>query len=384
MHDVLAAHVDRGELPGLVTAVSRHGETHVDAIGTLAVADEVPMRPDTIFRISSTTKPIVAAAAMVLVEECRLRLADPVDDLLPELADRRVLRAVDGPLADTVAARRPISVRDLLTYRFGFGHLDGSPDDHPILAAAQERGVAPGPPGPGAKPDQDEYLRRLGELPLMYQPGERWQYHTAAEVLGVLVARAAGCSLGTFLRERVFEPLGMTDTAFSVTEPDRFATSYLRDPASGELVVYDAAVGGQWATPPVFESGADGLVSTAADLLAFGAMMLGRGRARILSRPAIELMTTDHLTAAQKAVSGFFPGFFANQGWGFGMSVVTRRDSLSWVPGRFGWDGGLGTGLFCDPKEDLVAVALTQLALFPVEPLAYQDCWTLAYQAIDD
>jgi CubicO group peptidase (beta-lactamase class C family) len=383
MHDVLAGHVARGALPGLVTLVSRHGETHVDAIGTMSAGGAEPMHPDTLFRVSSMTKPVTAAAAMILVEECRLRLDDPVDDLLPELADRRVLRDADGPLHDTVPARRAITLRDLLTFRMGFGVLGGSP---PIVAAAEERSVAPGPPAPASLPEPDEYLRRLGELPLMYQPGERWLYQTSAEVLGVLAARATGQTLEAFLRERLFEPLGMVDTAFSVSaeQAGRLGPCYVRD---GEgLRVYDPA-DGQWVTPPAFQSGSDGLVSTVQDYLAFGQMMLNGGRLgaeRVLSRPSVELMTMDHLTAEQKAVSGMYPGFFDNQGWGFGMAVATRRDEAGWVPGRFGWDGGLGTGWFSDPVNDLVCVVLTPVALFPMGSPAYQDFWTLAYQAVAD
>jgi CubicO group peptidase (beta-lactamase class C family) len=383
MHEVLAGHVARGVPPGLVTLVSRHGETHADVVGDLAVGGP-PMRRDTIFRISSMTKPIIAAAALILVEECVLRLDDPVDELLPELAGRRVLTSPDAPLTDTVPADRPITLRDLLTFRMGFGYLDG---DVPITAAAGERGVAPGPPAPTAKPGPDEYLRRLGELPLMYQPGTHWQYQTAAEVLGVLIARAVGTSLGTFLRDRLFGPLGMVDTGFAVPRAalDRFATSYVADPVTGELTVYDAPEDSQW-LDPTFESGSDGLVSTVDDCAAFWLMMVNKGRhddVRILSRPAVALMTTDHLTPAQKEITGAFAGTFDNQGWGFGLAVVTRRVGLSWVPGQIGWDGGLGTAAAANPAEDLVAILLTQVALFPREPDVYRDFWTTAYQAID-
>jgi CubicO group peptidase (beta-lactamase class C family) len=357
---------------------------HVDSFGTLAHDDATPMGADTIFRVSSMTKPVVAVAAMILVEECRLRLDDPVDDLLPELASRRVLVSVDGPLVDTVPAARPITLRDLLTFRPGVGLLDGSPDERPILAALAERSVDVGPPGPAGRPDPDEFLRRLGELPLMFQPGERWQYHTAAELLGVLVERAAGQDLETFLRERLFGPLGMADTGFSVpkAEHHRFATAYLGDRAAGELTVYDRP-DGQWAVPPAFRSGADGLVSTAGDFLAFARMLLGHGSyegVRVLSRPSVELMTTDRLAPGQAEASGF-PDL---QGWGFGMSVTLRRDNVWAVPGQYGWAGGLGSGWFNDPAEDMITILLTQRAVFPLPSLPYQDFFTLAYQAVDD
>jgi CubicO group peptidase (beta-lactamase class C family) len=389
MHDVMAGHVERGALPGAITVVSRRGEVRVDVLGAMAVDGDAPMRRDTIVRISSMTKPIAAVAGLILVEECRLRLDEPLDPLLPELANRRVLTALDGPLDDTVPANRPITLRDLLTFRMGFGMVFGSPDDYPILAAAAERGVAVGPPDPQGTPAPDDYMRGLGELPLMHQPGEKWLYNTGSDVLGVLISRVTGQPLETFLRERVFEPLGMVDTAFSVPEDkvDRLATSYLANQAAGGLDLFDKAEGGRWTSPPPFPSAAGGLVSTADDYLAFGTMLLNLGRhgtERILSRPTVQTMITDQLTPAQKAVSGFFPGYFDNRGWGFGVSVVTGRDDVYATPGRFGWDGGLGTAWWSDPREDLVAIMLTQRAEFPPISRVYLDFWTSVYQAIDD
>ncbi len=390
MHDVMAGYVERGEVPGLITLVSRRGEVHVDAIGTQAFGDSTPMRRDTIFRISSMTKPITAVATMILVEECRLGLDDPVDRWLPELAERKVLKRLDGQLDDTVPAKRPITVRDLLTFRMGFGQMLAPPDEYPILQAANEQQIGMGPPNPSSMPAPDEWMRRLGSLPLMHQPGEKWMYNTGSDVLGVLIARASGQQFETFLRERLFGPLGMKDTGFSVPAAslDRLAISYWTDPQSGELVVYDQAKGGQWSRPPAFPSGAAGLVSTIDDYLAFGQMMLSQGKygnERILSRLSVELMTTDQLTPEQKAVSGLFPGFFDNHGWGFGVSVITRRDDIAAVPGRFGWDGGLGTSWYSDPREEMVIILMTQSAwTSPVPGPSNVYFWTLAYQAIDD
>src|SRR6266852_6734822 len=359
MHDVMVGYVERGEVPGLVTLVSRRGEVYVDAIGTRAIADPSLMRRDTIFRISSMTKPITAAATMILVEECKVRLDEPVDRWLPELAERKVLKRLDGPLDDTVPANRPITVRDLLTFCMGFGQMMAPPDAYPILKAASEQQIGMGPPSPSTLPAPDEWMRRLGRLPLMHQPGEKWMYNTGADVLGVLLARVSGQPLETFLRERLFEPLGMKDTGFSVPEAslDRLATSYWIDPASGKLTVYDDARGGQWGHPPAFPSGAGGLVSTIDDYLAFGQMMLSQGKhgnERILSRLSVELMTTDQLTPEQKAASSLISGFLDGHGWGFGVSVVTRRDDIAAVPGRYGWDGGLGTSWYSDPREEMV------------------------------
>ena len=390
MHEVMAGYVERGEVPGLVTLVSRRGEVHLDVIGTNGFADPHPMRRDTLFRISSMTKPIMAAATLLLVEACQLRLDDPVERWLPELAERRVLQRLDGPLDETVPAKRAITVRDLLTFRLGFGQMLAHPDAYPILQAANELQIGMGPPNPATMPEPDEWMRRLGSLPLLHQPGERWMYNTGSDVLGVLIARVSGQELPTFLRERLFEPLGMKDTGFSVPAAslDRLATSYWTDPHSRQLVVYDEAAGGQWSRPPAFPSGAGGLVATIDDYLAFGQMLLALGKhgpERILSRLSVELMTTDQLTAEQKAVSGLFPGFFDSMGWGFGVSVVTRRDDIAAVPGRYGWDGGLGTSWYSDPREDMVTILMTQCAwASPSPPDVCLDFWTLAYQAIDD
>jgi len=388
MHDVMAGYIERGEVPGLVTLVSRRGEVHVDLIGTQAFGESSPMQRDTIFRISSMTKPIIAVATMILVEECKLRLDEPVDALLPELAERQVLKRLDGPLEETTPAKRPITVRDLLTFRMGFGQIMGPPDAYPILKEALVQQIGMGPPNPSQMPAPDEWMRRLGQLPLMHQPGEQWMYNTGSDVLGVLIARASGQPLETFLRERIFEPLDMRDTSFSVPEAslDRLTTSYWRDPVSGKLAVYDEAVGGQWSREPSFPSGAGGLVSTIDDYLAFSQVMLSQGKhgnERILSRLSIETMTTDQLTPEQKAVSSLVPGFFDSHGWGFGVSMITRRDDIAAVPGRYGWDGLLGTSWYCDPRENMITILMTPCFFASPNP-PNVTFWTLAYQAIDD
>jgi len=389
---ILRQHVERdvreGGIPGLVALVSRRGEVHVEALGVSDLSSATPMGRDAIFRISSMTKPITAAAALILVEECKLRLDDPVDPWLPELAGRRVLRRLDGPLDDTVPARRAISLRDLLTFRMGFGQLMAPPDAYPISRAAHEQQIGMGAPQPSALPAPDEWLRRLGELPLMAQPGERWHYNTASDVLGVLIARCSGQALPTFLRERLFDPLGMQDTGFSVPEhaASRLTTSYFNDFQTGELAVYDP-VGGQWSHPPAFPSGAAGLVSSIADYYAFAQMLLDHGRhnnQRVLSRAAVELMTSDQLSVEQRALGGLLPGDFDHQGWGFGVSVVTRRQEL-WAPvGSYGWDGGLGTTWVNDPSEGVIALLMTtRLWTSPRRPPVALDFATAVYQALE-
>jgi CubicO group peptidase (beta-lactamase class C family) len=385
MRSVMAGYVERGEVPGLVLAVSRRGESVIEPIGAID-PDGTPARADTIFRISSMTKPITAAAAMMCVEECKLRLDEPVDRLLPELADRVVLRQLDGPLDDTVPAERPITVRDLLTFVWGFGMVIAPPGSYPIQRAMDELELGQGAPDPVVPPAPDEWIRRLGTLPLMHQPGAGWMYHTGSDVLGVLIARATGQPFEEFLRERILEPLKMADTGFSVPAANlsRLATGY----ADNGVDVYDAVADSKWRQPPAFPSGAGGMVSTIQDYLAFSQMMLREGKydgGRLLCRDSVEMMTTDQLTPAQKQEAGAFTPYFATHGWGFGMSVATKREGLGEPAGRYGWNGGLGSVWYADPAEDMVTILLTGSAKFVFNPPnIYRDFWTLAAQSIDD
>ncbi|MGW2633843.1 serine hydrolase domain-containing protein [Streptomyces chattanoogensis] len=397
LREVLARHVESGRIPGLVALVSRGEETHLEAIGTMRHDGGAPMRRDAIFRMASTSKPVAVAGAMVLLDECRLRLDDPIDRWLPELADRRVLKRADGPLDDTVPARRPITVRDLLTSTFGLG-LDMTAKDAPMMGALFERGVYGQEDGwllPASEPD--EWMRRLGTLPLMYQPGERWQYNLSNDVLGVLVARVTGQSFEDFLRERIFDPLGMNDTGFHVPADkiDRLPPLYAPDPQTGEFKVEDEAEGGHHSRPPAFQSGGGGLDSTVDDYHAYFRMLLNggmHGTQRILSRPAVELMTTNRLTPEQQAaiqawarnVVHLSHGLGQHGGWGFGMTVRTCRGDYAPI-GQFGWDGGTGTTTYADPDNQLVGILLTQTGMStPDSARAIHDFWTTLYQAIDD
>jgi CubicO group peptidase (beta-lactamase class C family) len=373
---VMAGHVERGDLPGLVMLVSRDGKIHADAIGRLAFEGS-PMTRDAIFRITSMTKPVAAVAAMILVEQGKLELDDPVDSWLPEIAKRKVLLSVDALIHQTVPARRPISLRDLLTFRCGYGILPVFPERYPIQRAYAEAGFAPGPVFPSFPPD--ELMRRYGSLPLVYQPGERWLYNAGSEILGVLIARVSGVTLGEFVAKRIFAPLGMKDTAFYVPKDKqhRFTTVYSRDPATKSPRVFDPPVTGRFSNPPVFENGAAGLVSTADDFNAFAQMMLNGGSLggeRILSQASVELMTTNHIQADEKRESQLFLGNM--RGWGFGMSVFTGLDDPNATPGRFGWDGGYGTSWYSDPRQGLTGILLTQRMMdSPRPPAAFTDFW---------
>lgn len=394
MHDVLARHVDSGKIPGLVALVSRGDQTHVETIGTMRHDGGPPMRRDTIFRMASTSKPVTVAAAMILLDECRLRLDDPVQQWLPELADRRVLTRIDSTLDDTVPARRPITVRDVLTSTFGFG-MDMTALGTPIMGAIFEQGLTPNLPEP--MPEPDEWLRRLGALPLMHQPGERWQYHIGNDLLGVLVARASGQTFETFLQERLFGPLGMKDTGFHVPADkiDRLPPLYAPDPQTGDFHVWDDASSGRWSQAPAFAGGGGGLVSTVDDYHAYFRMLLNdgmHGSERILSRPAVQLMTTNQLTPEQTAARTAMArdnvhisfGQGQHGGWGYGMAVRTYRGDYANV-GQFGWDGGSGTSTYADPNEQLTGILLTQVgASVPDSIRAMHDFWTTVYQAIGD
>lgn len=383
LHDVMAAYVDRGELPGLVILVAEGDDVHVDTIGSLTLGGSEPMRRDTIFRISSMTKPVTATATMLIVEDGAISLDEPVDRLLPELADRRVMKRVDGPDDDTVPAVRPITVRDLLTFVLGFGlHFDLS---LPIVQAAAEQGFIVGPPQPQDPPPPDEWIRRFASLPLMYQPGERWLYNAGTEILGVLIARAAQQPFDAFLHERIFEPLGMKDTGFFVPEEklDRFATSYIPNPETGALEVLDGVSDSQWGRSPAFPSGSAGLVSTVDDYLLFSRMLLNQGThdgSTILSAESVQEMTTDHLTPEQKEVPEGSFDVRGGRGWGYGMAVVSEPDALSDVPGRYGWDGGLGSAWQNDPNLGLIAMVMTQSAGFLFSD-ALPAFWTEVYKA---
>jgi CubicO group peptidase (beta-lactamase class C family) len=389
VHETMRRYVERERVPGVVWAVARHGELHVDAIGKMAFDQDTPMRRDALFRLASTTKPITAVAAMILLEECRIRLDDPVDEWLPELSNRRVLRAIGGPLNETVPANRSITVRDLLTFRSGYGEVVFAAGPCPLQSAMVEAKL---PLSNWRFDDSAEtFMKRLGALPLASQPGERWLYHMSADILGVLIERVASKPLGAVMQERIFEPLGMKDTGFDVPESKRarLPTCYSFDFTTGAMVVSDEPRTGLFSRPAPFHAGGGGLVSTADDLLAFGRMLVNGGvydGQRLLARSTIEAMTTDQITDEQKAASPFFPDFWNAFGWGLGLSVVTQRFDLGRKAGTFGWDGAFGTSFGVDPSEDLVGILLIQRspdALTLMSSIT-TDFWTSAYQAIDD
>lgn len=373
--------IARSRMPGATVMLARHGQVHVATTGVRDIASGAPMTRDTIVRIASMTKAITTVAVLMLVEEGRIALDDPIDPWLPELADRRVLRALDGPVDDTVPADRPITLRDLMTFRAGHGAIMARPGTYPIQAVLDDLGVAPG--FDAIDVDPDTFMARLGSVPLLHQPGERWLYHTGNDILSVLIARIEGEPLPDVLARRIFAPLGMADTGFEVPadKQARFATCYV---GAGDGFAISDRPDGQFGRPQVFPTE---LVSTADDYRTFATMLLRQGEGpdgRLLSRAAVALMTSDQIPAAVKAVS-FFPGLWEGGGWGMGGRVVTARTGIGPGPGAYGWSGGCGTHYLIDPAEDLFVTVLTQRVMQnPDDDRIARELVTLAYAAIDD
>jgi CubicO group peptidase (beta-lactamase class C family) len=379
LRNILETHVGNGSVPGAVGLVARGGRVEVQAAGAAGGAGSASMTRDSIFRIASITKPITAAAVMMLVEDGRIALDDPVRRWLPELASPVVVRTPASPADDVVPAARPITVADLLTFRAGYGFpSDFSRPAVGLLFSALKQG----PPQPQLVPAPEEWMAALSRIPLLHQPGEAWLYNTCSDIQGVLIARVSGRPLPEFLAERLFEPLGMADTGFEVPagKLGRF-TSYYRAGQAGGLELVDAP-SGQWSSPPAFPSGAGGLVSTAGDWHRFARMLLAGGTfdgRRLLSPESVRQMTTNHLTAAQREASQLF---LEGQGWGFGGSVDVAAIDPWNAPGRYGWVGGTGTAAHITPSTGAVTILLSQLELAgPIPPALMRDFWRYAATA---
>ena len=354
LHDAVRPFVASGEVPGAVVGLLRHGEVSLAAEGTTAPDGDTPLTVDAVVRISSGTKPIAAALALALAEDGALGLGDPVERFVPELAGRRVLRRLDGPLEDTVPAARPPTVEDLLTMRLGFGFAPEA--DCLAVRAAEQAGLGLGPPDPSVPLTPDEWVARFARLPLLEQPGTVWRYDLAYAVLGVVLARAGGRPLDELLRARLLDPLGMADTAFWA-EPGRLPPCFVAGQAG--LVELDGSTASRWSAPPSFPDARGGLVSTASDLLRFAGALLGGGGG-VLSADAVAAMTTDRLTSDQRGGPSA-QVFLGGSGWGYGVQVVGPGHDPSAPTPRYGWGGGLGT-LWCSwPEHGTAAVLLTQV-----------------------
>jgi CubicO group peptidase (beta-lactamase class C family) len=379
-YDAIHELVDTGVIPGAVTLIDHDGDVHVDAYGVADLASGTPLRETALFRIQSMTKPVLAVATMQLVEGGALRLDDPVDRWLPELANRSVLRTPLGEIDDVVPAVRPITVDHLLTNRAGYGMVMM---DTPFTRAMQEAGVDAGPI-PRLEPS-DAWLARLAELPLIHQPGEGWRYHTSFDILGILISRVTGTGLEDHLTEAIFDPLGMPDTAMFVDgeQASRLVAAYHHDD-DGALVEDEPAAGGYHVGIPPFDVDHGELVSTVRDYHRFASMLLRGGEidgVRLLSPESVATMTRDHIDPAQKAPDAFFPGFWDTNGWGYGVGVTTASDAYG-DPGRYSWMGGYGTIWFNDPNRDLIAIGFMQVQLGGPMMSAIDTVYRIAYDSL--
>jgi CubicO group peptidase (beta-lactamase class C family) len=366
----LQAVVDAGDLSGVVTLIWRKGEiAQVSTLGYRDIEAKAPMTRDTLFRIASMTKPVTSVAALMLLEEGKLRLDDPITNWLPEFSGMQVLKDATGPIDETYPAARDITVDDLMTHRAGLAYAFTSMG--PIAQAHEDR---LGPPL-GTPLTPDGWLAALGSLPLSYPPGERFHYSHATEVLGFLVARIEGKPLGQVLKDRIFAPLGMADTDFWAPpeKNGRLARLYRMNPDTEKLE--DVSFPLETAQP-VFEAGGGGLISTADDYLKFARMLLGKGEVdgvRLLKAETVETMARNRLTDAQRAIPFMGMPFWLSQGFGLGLSVVLNSELHGWMGagsvGAFGWPGAFGTWWQADPAQDLVAIYLIQDSM-PLGPEA--------------
>jgi CubicO group peptidase (beta-lactamase class C family) len=349
--------IDAGLLAGAVTLVWQGGKVlQVNELGHRDVHAGLPMQRDTIFRIASMSKPVTVAAAMALVEDGRFALAAPVASVLPEIADLRVMANPSGPLEKTVPLRRPITFDDLMTHRSGLAYAFSV---GPPLSRAYGKLMF--------RQDQDRWLTELAQLPLAHQPGDRLTYSHATDVLGIALSRIEGKPLSEVLADRIFGPLGMTDTGFAVSREGRrrSATMYKLD-ESGML--RDDVMGPAPVTPPTFCAGGAGLWSTADDYLVFARMLLGGGAVdgvRVLSEESVRLMRTDRLTDEQKQHPFLGMPFWSGRGFGLNLSVVTdpAKSRQLYGPGglgTFSWPGAYGTWWQADPSADLIMLYLIQ------------------------
>jgi CubicO group peptidase (beta-lactamase class C family) len=349
LQDLLETAVENGTVPGAAALVARGEGVEVSAAGDV--------EPESIFRIASITKPITAAAVMLLVDDGFVALDDPIARWLPELVAPHVVRTAQSAIDDVVPAERPITVEDLLTFRAGWGF----PSDFSLPAVVE---LFQKLPVFGPRETPDEWLATLARLPMLCQPGEAWLYNTCSDIQGVLIARVSGQSLPEFLAERIFEPLEMGDTGFHVPAEklDRLLPD--RDPGSAPIEA------GLWTEPSIFPSGSGGLVSTLDDWHRFGRMLLADGGG-LLSPESVRSMTTDHLTKEQRQASTLF---LEGAGWGFGGAVA--------ADGRYGWVGGTGTTAHIAPSTSTIGVLLTQVQMTGPTPTPFmREFWQYAFGA---
>jgi CubicO group peptidase (beta-lactamase class C family) len=380
--------VDSGRLAGMVVVVMRKGElAFAETTGRADVERNKPMRPDTIFRIYSMTKPLTSTAIMMLYEEGRFQLDDPISKFIPAFANPRVYAGGSRGKIDSVPAEREINFRDLLTHTSGltYGFMESNPVD--ALYRAKTNGVDFQTGDTSLK----DIVERLGTFPLIAQPGKAWNYSVATDVLGYLVEVISGQPFQVYLKEKVLKPLGMVDTDFHVPadKHERFAANYQAGPG-GKLELLDDPGKSRYLGPRKVNSGGGGLVSTAADYLRFCKFMLNKGElegTRLLGRKTVELMTMNHLKGdmADMGMPRFSESTYYGIGFGLGFSVTIdpAKAHILGSPGEYAWGGAASTAFWCDPKEDMAVVLLTQLMPSSTYPIR-RELRVLTYQAIVD
>ncbi len=375
--------VDSGRLPGLSVTVLRHGRVAYQGCrGHADLQRGLPMAPDTVVRIYSMTKPLASVALMMLYEEGRFQLDDPISAVLPAFAGMRVW---DGEGRDPVPAERGITYRDLLTHTSGltYGFMNATPVD----AMYRDGGVD----FQTADKTLAEVVDLAASMPLLAQPGAAWNYSIATDVVGHLVAVLSGQGFGEFLHSRVLEPLSMVDTAFHAgpQQMPRFAANYAPT-AEGGLTLIDDPQTGRFAHPRAIQSGGGGLVSTAGDYLRFCRMMLGGGALageRLLGRKTVALMTSNHLRGDMAAMgqARFSESSYEGIGFGLGFSIMLdpARAQIVGSPGEYAWGGAASTAFWIDPVEDMAVVMLTQLTPSSTYPIR-KELRVLTYAALTD
>ncbi len=379
------------KIPGTVTLVARRGKVvHFEAIGRRDVAADLPMRKDTIFRLYSQSKPVTGAAVMILFEEGHFLLSDPISRYLPEFAGMSVYLGEKDGKVETEPAR-PITIHHLLTHTSGLTYDFFPTPVGQMYRKAGVRGAAPGAPHRGLK----EWCQALAELPLVAQPGAKWNYSVGMDVLGRLIEVVSGQSFREFLKERIFDPLGMKDTDFFVPDSklDRFAVNY-RPKRGGGLQIADDPRTSPYRKLPTLEMGGSGLVGTVGDYLRFAQMLLNKGEYKgeqILGRRTVEFMTSNHLTPdfPDDPLSSLFGGRSGTRAWGVGFGItgsVVTNPATAGLPvsrGTYSWGGAATTHFWVDHEEDLLGIVHTQLlpdGTYPVRQLMQ----LLTYQAIVD
>lgn len=356
---VLQQYVDSGELVGVVSMLARRGEVvHFEEYGSLNKNTGQALETDSIFRIYSMTKPVTTLAVMMLYEEGKLQLNDPLSRYLPEFADIRVA----GPGGSLVAPQRPMTVQMLMTHSAGLTY--GVFGDTMIDRQYRDASVM-------TSPDLDTFIDRLGQIPLQYQPGTRFHYSVATDVLGAVVEAVSGQTLGEFFQQRIFGPLEMEDTFFQVPADklNRFGTNHTFDPGSGQLMVSDAPDTSNFVNRQTFESGGGGLLSTAEDYMKFSQMVLNGGEldgVRIIGSKTLEYMTQNHLPGIfgdnGQHAPDTLPGFVNGTGFGLGFAVIEDPAAAGGIGsiGEYYWGGAAGTIFWIDPVEELIGVVMIQ------------------------